>query len=153
MKRPFPAFSIFQSTLPRGERLHSYQSRKVISVFQSTLPRGERLLIPPHLQLLVYFNPRSREWSDPGELAFPPAVYISIHSPARGATTNKELGNAIRKISIHAPARGATRKCNYNSKIHQNFNPRSREGSDCRLPHWHSLRQRFQSTLPRGERL
>ena len=78
----------------------------------------------------VYFNPRSREGSDLADSEKEKLTIISIHAPARGATSeyfnyNPEIG-----ISIHAPARGATIR-NYNNLITRyNFNPRSREGSD-----------------------
>ena len=101
---------IFQSTLPRGERPQRIQFGRLLRTFQSTLPRGERLLSSD--PLLV---------SDS----------ISIHAPARGATSrviysaircfyfnprSREGSDAgltvatalINKISIHAPARGAT---------------------------------------------
>ena len=78
-------------------------------------------------------------------------------------------------ISIHAPARGATGNTDIRHPTDQNFNPRSREGSDfLRVPAnmtgkqisihapargatltlWLALRAvvKFQSTLPRGER-
>ncbi len=119
---------------------------------------------------------------------------ISIHAPARGATTNWRRCRAKETISIHAPARGATdinvpevlytvfqstlpRGERHNPAIHPrhtaDFNPRSREGSDCGVEHqvrgrlisihapargatimglWMSTNQEFQSTLPRGER-
>ena len=38
------AVSIFQSTLPRGERLRSEETSIRYTRFQSTLPRGERRL-------------------------------------------------------------------------------------------------------------
>ena len=38
-------FLLFQSTLPRGERLHEDTKKQVAQLFQSTLPRGERLYI------------------------------------------------------------------------------------------------------------
>ena len=58
-------YSLFQSTLPRGERPVAFCAHLTTSKFQSTLPRGER----PHspscwLSLEDYFNPRSREGSD-----------------------------------------------------------------------------------------
>ena len=55
-----------------------------------------------------YFNPRSREGSDPT------AVFL-LHFPS---------------ISIHAPARGATAGLTATQNLSQDFNPRSREGSD-----------------------
>ena len=55
-------------------------------------------------------------------------------------------------ISIRAPARGATVLSKRRNSAENNFNPRSREGSD-----WKALRSTrcldiFQSALPRGER-
>ena len=56
----------FQSTLPRGERQEHDSVRLDLGKFQSTLPRGERLF----------------EISGKYE-----TVFISIHAPARGATS------------------------------------------------------------------
>ena len=79
----------FQSTLPRGERLHKPYRTWRLFPFQSTLPRGERpVLIQP--------------WT--------PDIKISIHAPARGATSFSFPIWLDSKISIHAPARGATPK-------------------------------------------
>ncbi len=58
-------------------------------------------------------------------------IEISIHAPTRGATVNNNLIPEWKEISIHAPTRGATLQKR-------------------RFP---SLRNRFQSTLPREERL
>ncbi len=79
--------------------------------FQSTLPRGERLL--PLISL-------------------PASLAISIHAPARGATTC----GGLRQYSPGCY-----------------FNPRSREGSDRRNGRYRPYCPQFQSTLPRGERL
>ena len=57
-------------------------------IFQSTLPRGERRGRQlSSVEILRNFNPRSREGSDSkaAGLIFPTA--ISIHAPARGATS------------------------------------------------------------------
>ena len=98
--------------------------------FQSTLPRGERLCCHLHIRH---------------------CLCISIHAPARGATNRWVHYFEMRIISIHAPARGATPFFTIFVKIklfqstlprgerrdnaailygHENFNPRSREGSD-----------------------
>ena len=77
--------------------------------FQSTLPRGER----QNRAIMVLLS-----------------SLVSIHAPARGATT----------IALAVLLSGS------------GFNPRSREGSDCRdgpIDYW---KRAFQSTLPRGER-
>ena len=144
-----------------------------------------------------YFNPRSREGSDGTRcLTFRIQPRISIHAPARGAT--RWVENRVRlygqfqstlprgerlkafwpefplsEISIHAPARGATLTPIAAQTGADNFNPRSREGSDCSngtasaeavnfnprsregSDSWFSAvtpSQVFQSTLPRGER-
>ena len=79
--------NMFQSTLPRGERLHHGNKRLLAKMFQSTLPRGERL----------------RHW--PGVCRLLP---VSIHAPTRGATGCLSVVCRKRKVSIHAPTRGAT---------------------------------------------
>ena len=61
----FSASQVFQSTLPRGERLISPVNTVLGMSFQSTLPRGER----PCTEALIsfrdfYFNPRAHGGSD-----------------------------------------------------------------------------------------
>ena len=106
---PFSSTDEFQFTLPRGERrtsivrqwrLQSFNSRsregsdiyyegsrRYEYLLQFTLPRGERL-----------------------EAVVECAVYlaVSIHAPARGATSLLYVGDVDSAVSIHAPARGAT---------------------------------------------
>ena len=122
---------MFQSTLPRGERPSATASLMMTLEFQSTLPRGERLI-------------------------------AKLDRLARDV------------VSIHAPAWGATLWILDSSPPISSFNPRSRVGSDAVLvavhkdwsvsihaPAWGATRVRvrtprtrkFQSTLPRGERL
>ena len=55
-------------------------------------------------------------------------------------------------VSIHAPAWGATRACGQLCRFNQRFNPRSRVGSDQPNYSVFSEWDKFQSTLPRGER-
>src|SRR5699024_10237 len=76
------------------------------------------------------FNPRSREGSDGTALLSRYSLVISIHAPARGATIYPKRFILNTGISIHAPARGAT---------------------DMSYDIMDSTK--FQSTLPRGERL
>ena len=78
---------------------------------------------------------------------------ISIHAPARGATSQGWIESLSRKISIHAPARGATQFFRIAIRSIDNFNPRSREGSDASTTTQSAKKSTFQSTLPRGERL
>ncbi len=81
------------------------------ALFQSTLPRGER---PAAMDVLATFKT------------------ISIHAPARGATSGRRFTDWVFDISIHAPARGATFSSSSSASSGSNFNPRSREGSDSR---------------------
>ena len=121
-----------------------------------------------------YFNPRSRVGSDVDPLSLFLQSHISIHAPAWGATLVGCPSDHCRHISIHAPAWGATGRRRSNEAYGQNFNPRSRVGSDfhrdCvrRWAEYFNPRSRvgsdesdfddwfasikFQSTLPRGER-
>ena len=79
-------------------------------IFQSTLPRGERQrLMKNSWNGKRNFNPRSREGSDRNATLLGTDYYISIHAPARGATSLCAFEAVLCSISIHAPARGATR--------------------------------------------
>ena len=60
-------------------------------------------------------------------------LYVSIHAPARGATKGKTRTLRPRFVSIHAPARGATKAGNATLFRRRRFNPRAREGRDCRF--------------------
>ena len=124
------AYIIFQSTLPREERRCTGSPVIPSKLFQSTLPREER-----QLHCIIYFhdcdfNPRSHERSDLCLCCRPALIDISIHAPTRGATSCKIIFLNMLSISIHAPTRGATA-----------IAPPSTD------------RKRFQSTLPREERL
>ena len=144
---------IFQSALPRGERLNTGMQRSLGDKFQSALPRGERPESPAMtVSGTENFNPRSREGSDILTYPFFLIFNISIRAPARGATSpscgsrsaarnfnprscegsDDFLIVALQQyfISIRAPARGATVSMNWNKRLSSYFNPRSREGSD-----------------------
>ena len=56
----------------------------------------------------INFNPRSRTGSDRAGAKVIFDSRISIHAPARGATSMAIDFSPKQKISIHAPARGAT---------------------------------------------
>ena len=100
--------------------------------FQSTLPRRERQSCA---------------------LCSDTDIIISIHAPAKGATTKFSDMIQASNISIHAPAKGATNQPGIGDNATQNFNPRSREGSDFCFHVVQSVFSLFQSTLPRRERL
>jgi len=127
---------------------------EIEGAFQSALPRRER-----HQELWTLSLFRQ----------------ISIRAPAKGATVRHPGGATACKISIRAPAKGATcrirphrlSRCNFNPRsregsdlcgkwwqaFHPYFNPRSREGSDICLVKFFLFITKFQSALPRRERL
>ena len=92
----------------RGATIEEWMQDYNRFVFQSTLPRGERL---GHFRTIFHtqdFNPRSREGSDVETISSLLDRFISIHAPARGATRAVAKEGTYSIISIHAPARGAT---------------------------------------------
>ena len=100
--------------------------------FQSTLPRRERRIRTTNTNTLSF---------------------ISIHAPAKGAT-GKHAHIPIRHTDFNPRSReGSDGNLFFTSAQKADFNPRSREGSDKRqLPNLRNVK-RFQSTLPRRERL
>ena len=78
--------------------------------FQSTLPHRERL--------------------PDGQSSVLKRGIISIHAPAQGATMNSDGTITMLGISIHAPAQGATQIIGGIIQSPDDFNPRSRTGSD-----------------------
>ena len=134
-----------------------YQSRILFLkfLFQSTLPRRERLF--NHLAIHIYFhdfNPRSREGSDAdGSCIQHPSIWISIHAPAKGATRMRYAASCGFYISIHAPAKGATLQKMpqpiFVLRFQSTLPRRERRGIIWCI----TKDSRFQSTLPRRERL
>ena len=109
LKRKFiRGLSEFQSTLPRRERHVHIARAGAERTFQSTLPRRERRRERVNRYTIRYFNPRSREGSDEYQRGRLRQYEISIHAPAKGATSTTLLYVLDPAISIHAPAKGAT---------------------------------------------
>ena len=144
---------LFQSTLPRRERLPIKSLIPYSFKFQSTLPRRERQLLPKFLTNFQYFNPHSHEGSDttPGVKDSKLAKFqstlprrerqqmerytrqkhkISIHTPTKGATGKQEAAGVCTIISIHTPTKGATLRRLQHQFMQMHFNPHSHEGSD-----------------------
>ena len=121
----------FQSTRPRGARLHASFSCSSARAFQSTRPRGAR---------------QSRCGCGPQD------VSVSIHAPAWGATALPPLARKVAAVSIHAPAWGATRIPLRRTRGTRCFNPRARVGRDAAVCARLAELLEFQSTRPRGAR-
>jgi len=78
-------------------------------MFQSTHPHGVRLVTISTFLLIIC---------------------VSIHAPARGATSDFEFTIRVGPVSIHAPARGATSQKELTVCCEIRFNPRTRTGCD-----------------------
>ena len=100
--------------------------------FQSTLPRGERLLELRRTFRPRHFNPRSREGSDFSRTILPAREAYFNPRSREGSDLLPFLFSDRFWISIHAPARGATSVISCTGGFISDFNPRSREGSDCK---------------------
>ena len=75
------------------------------------------------------FNPRSREGSDLRKIMDRSRSRISIHAPARGATI--KMDNLQHDVVFQSTLpRGERLKVWYGVDVDEDFNPRSREGSD-----------------------
>ena len=100
-----------------------------IPLFQSTLPRRERLRSCYRRHSNLNFNPRSREGSDPAGVYELGGCVISIRAPAKGATRSTTTGTSWTTFQSALPRR--ERHLNrYQAEKANHFNPRSREGSD-----------------------
>ncbi len=103
---------------------------EAIALFQSTLPREERLIRCGYCISQYDFNPRSHERSDRERRNGAADHCISIHAPTRGATCLGLWKIWSITISIHAPTRGATFLNRCGTVPFRYFNPRSHERSD-----------------------
>ena len=88
------ASTMFQSTLPRGERRSAPSVDRQLARFQSTLPRGERLSAIRPDRSMPCFNPRSRVGSDRvsghaerGDASFNPRSRVGSDEPVCRTTT------------------------------------------------------------------
>ena len=123
--------NIFQSTLPRRERLSN-------TVFHNNAP-----FISIHAPAKGATNTT---------MVYAKVYEISIHAPAKGATCFCSSSSSIDIFQSTLPRRERRYISNWRYRLYHNFNPRSREGSDVSPSyHLHSS-QTFQSTLPRRER-
>ncbi|ABB24163.1 conserved hypothetical protein [Pelodictyon luteolum DSM 273] len=101
--------SLFQSTRPRGARLHHLHHRAIApGCFNPRARVGRDHFHNPTSSRFFSFNPRARVGRD-GDCIFAGCpVHVSIHAPAWGATIEPYLSADVVAVSIHAPAWGAT---------------------------------------------
>ena len=139
----------FQSTRPRGARHAPAPCLAVIFVSIHAPARGATAS-PSFARFLFRFNPRARAGRD--SRYQPHAVLGRFQSTRpRGARHAENATSGVGVVSIHAPARGAT-SVGPGPFYPASFNPRARAGRDIRLS-WIAACRSFQSTRPRGARL
>ena len=103
---PNYCFIVFQFTRPRGARRGRSDQTHGRRLFQFTRPRGARQKgQSPHHQL-PGFNSRAREGRDLAQNVEAQAGSVSIHAPARGATSPGALHSHCRQFQFTRP-RGA----------------------------------------------
>ena len=79
--------TLFQSTLPRGERPGSESGKQSNdSNFNPRSHEGSDTNAPSAVDVNSNFNPRSHEGSDSACPCYHHSTLISIHAPTRGAT-------------------------------------------------------------------
>ena len=167
---------LFQSTLPRGERRPYFSFTFFFVNFNPHSHEGSDS-IPTSTNIgIIYFNPHSHEGSDNFNHQYSSNLIISIHTPTRGATVPRMdyiISMTLFQSTLPRGERQENHIADYLLYIY--FNPHSHEGSDrskdglynqhdvisihtptrgatCNIQIMYSS-SRFQSTLPRGERL
>ena len=167
---------MFQSTLPRGERPPYAFFFPPTSGFNPRSHAGSDSTRGTRATAARSFNPRSHAGSDLAkdkdvaaamtfQSTLPRGERPWSSSSSRGGTMFQSTlprgerrfysfhGIYYCRVSIHAPTRGATLlPLPFQCKL-LCFNPRSHAGSDANSRKLFSNGTKFQSTLPRGERL
>ncbi len=98
------------------------------------------------------FNPRPRAGVDGDRPRRHPALAVSIHAPARGATSRAFVSAASLVFQSTPPRGGRHQPLPGDGAARQSFNPRPRAGGDTRSRCGTQRSSTFQSTPPRGGR-
>ena len=123
----------FQSTRPRGARLLPRSRFVSCLTFQSTRPRGARRKCLPMLIFDALFQSTRPRGARPATLARLDRSRPFQSTRPRGARLGPAgTGKSRICVSIHAPARGATSPRAHGFCKRTCFNPRAREGRDLR---------------------
>ena len=115
----------------REESDDEYEQYTLFSVaFQSTLPRGERHRRQRSYPVHSYFNPRSREGSDPLFfcVVIPQCKFQS--TLPRGERHTSSYSSSVSPGFQSTLPRGERQQLRFGQQWINDFNPRSREGSD-----------------------
>ena len=104
-------------------------------MFQSTLPRGERLAYCYWWRCTRSVSIHAPTWGATSKGSSKLKVRgVSIHAPTWGATGRLDRKGLVQLVSIHAPTWGATKMAQPSLLSLFCFNPRSHVGSDLQLP-------------------
>ena len=93
---------------PTWGATYNFDYLNASSMFQSTLPHGERRFGSRRNPKFLSFNPRSHMGSDAKGRQYVELYDVSIHAPTWGATLPARLVSYDEEVSIHAPTWGAT---------------------------------------------
>ncbi len=155
MRYDYRSYEWFQSTPPRRGR----PLRWVVMCFNSACfnprPRegGDSVTVCSDNLSTSCFNPRPREGGDSCPLVnLPPGFLFQSTPPRRGRRYTVFFSTVRANVSIHAPAKGATTNIGKLLCYYHGFNPRPREGGDLQASVDGVLASEFQSTPPRRGR-
>jgi len=144
---------MFQSTRPRGARHRPTSKAHGLHCFNPRARAGRDVIRHSNGADLFSFNPRARAGRDITLLKQCEAVIVSIHAPARGATSVLIFDHHVSIVSIHAPARGATFHFPKHGNQFIGFNPRARAGRDEKRGHCQRLDSCFNPRARAGRDL
>ena len=119
--------------------------------FNSRAREGRDIYGIASLHSAFRFNSRAREGRDFVPQNLVERVRVSIHAPARGATSGAGIVVVHLQFQFTRP-RGARPVMRENSTVYFRFNSRAREGRDAVLGFGQGHRAGFQFTRPRGAR-
>ena len=142
----------FRSTPPRRGRPWNCRSCLLARSRFDPRPRegGDNIIIgrPGHLWS---FDPRPREGGDQVEVLPQPEAQVSIHAPAKGATSGFAMRPSAKKFRPTPPRRGRPLS-RQPAPDHPRFDPRPREGGDALEAGMSRDKVEFRSTPPRRGR-
>ena len=120
----------FQSTLPRGERHPKSAVSCITFEFQSTLPRGERPMLWLGMMVPTCFNPRSRVGSDL-RFSFFSLLFVCFNPRSRVGSDTMPSTVRLFFFCFNPRSRvGSDSRGKASELVFKGFNPRSRVGSD-----------------------
>ena len=127
---PCCAARLFQSTRPQGARPHFLRVRCCLERFNPRARKGRDNASYTSRFNICCFNPRARKGRDLAPMRFMVVGMFQSTRP-QGARPLDALLGLQAAVSIHAPARGATTSSSRSSQT-WSFNPRARKGRDRR---------------------